>query len=337
MRLNKSAPYVDELFEELNQHSNAPHISKCAVQPEVFQFPGQICSGSIQRWRLRPGLDLMIHDLEFREQALIKRNNPVEMTAIGMSFCVAGQMRIEIPQATQTVQFQAGQASLGVVNDIKGSVEYAANQPISLIHLHVQPAAISLATEEGIEQLPSQLQKAIIGIDRSYYHQACTMTAVMKATVKQLLNCPYQGLTKRLYLESKTLELISLYFDQLLSSDRLTRRVSSLKADDIDRIVYARDILLSQVANPPGLQKLARQIGLNERKLKQGFRQVFGTTVFGYLRNYRMQQAQQLLLMPGATIASVAQTVGYSNPEAFSVAFRRAFAIGPKAYQLQQR
>jgi len=50
-----------------------------------------------------------------------------------------------------------------------------------------------------------------------------------------------------------------------------------------------------------------------------------------------MQQAKQLLMMPEATIASVAQAIGYRNPEAFSVAFRRTFAITPKAYQLQHR
>jgi AraC-like DNA-binding protein len=95
--------------------------------------------------------------------------------------------------------------------------------------------------------------------------------------------------------------------------------------------------LLNHVANPPTLLELAHQVGLNDRKLKQGFRSVFGTTVFGYLRHYQMQQAKQLLLMPGTTIASVAQAVGYRNPEAFSVAFRRTFDITPKSYQLQHR
>ncbi|NET51062.1 MAG: helix-turn-helix transcriptional regulator, partial [Merismopedia sp. SIO2A8] len=72
-------------------------------------------------------------------------------------------------------------------------------------------------------------------------------------------------------------------------------------------------------------------------KLKQGFRHLFGTTVFGYLCNYRMEQAQQLLHSPHITIAQVAVQVGYRNPEAFSTAFRRKFAVGPKAYQLRQR
>jgi len=50
-----------------------------------------------------------------------------------------------------------------------------------------------------------------------------------------------------------------------------------------------------------------------------------------------MEQAKQLLLMPGTTIAGFAQAVGYRNPEAFSVAFRRTFNLTPKTYQMRHR
>ena len=83
--------------------------------------------------------------------------------------------------------------------------------------------------------------------------------------------------------------------------------------------------------------ELAHEVGLNDYKLKQGFRHLFGKTVFGYLRDYRMEQAQHLLQQSNLTITQVAAQVGYRNPEAFSTAFRRTFAISPKAYPLGQR
>ena len=87
----------------------------------------------------------------------------------------------------------------------------------------------------------------------------------------------------------------------------------------------------------PSLIDLARQVGLNDRKLKEGFRHLFGATVFGYLRDYRLQQAKELLHDYDLTIASIATTVGYKSPEAFCNAFRRKFDVSPKAYQLRQR
>ncbi len=341
-----SAQTLDRPLKGLNQRPIRAYLTQAPPdRADVLQLPSQTCSGLIQRWQLRPGLDLVIHDVEFREKTLVERSCSDNKTLLGLSFCLAGQIRGVSSMSRQEYQLQCGQASLGVMNGSSSSVEYAARQRVLLVHIHVRPDAISLLSQEATEQLPRSLRDAITGRDRRsvseaeppFYFQSDSMTPVMAATVKQLLHCPYQGLSQQIYIEGKTLELIGLYFDQLLSSNSWRQQASGLSSDDVDRIFYARDILLSRVANPPTLLALAHQIGLNDRKLKQGFRQVFGTTVFGYLHNHRMQQAQQLLLMPGAKIALVAQEVGYRNPEAFSVAFRRTFAISPKAYQMQQR
>jgi transcriptional regulator GlxA family with amidase domain len=109
-----------------------------------------------------------------------------------------------------------------------------------------------------------------------------------------------------------------------------------LSRDDRDRIVYAQELLQSNLQSPPSLITLARQVGLNDRKLKEGFRQVFNTTVFGYLTQQRLLQAR-VLLSQQQSIGVVSAAVGYSSPTAFSGAFRRQFGISPKAYQIEQR
>ncbi|MDB9384626.1 helix-turn-helix transcriptional regulator [Nodularia spumigena CS-584] len=57
---------------------------------------------------------------------------------------------------------------------------------------------------------------------------------------------------------------------------------------------------------------------MNERKLKQGFRQIFGTTVFGYLHDHRMEQAKQMLAEQKLSVAEVAHAVGYSHLSHFA-------------------
>jgi AraC-like DNA-binding protein len=79
--------------------------------------------------------------------------------------------------------------------------------------------------------------------------------------------------------------------------------------------------------------ELAHQVGLNDRKLKTGFREVFKTTAFSYLHDCRMERAQELLRQKRA-IASVAAAVGYASPTAFNRAFQRKFGMSPKRYQL---
>jgi AraC-like DNA-binding protein len=105
-----------------------------------------------------------------------------------------------------------------------------------------------------------------------------------------------------------------------------------LQADDIERIYQARDILRDRFKNPPSLINLAHQVGLNDYKLKIGFRHVFGTTTFGYLHSYRMEQASQLLRERHLSVTAVAKAVGYASRSSFVKAFQKKFGVSPSRY-----
>jgi AraC-like DNA-binding protein len=133
------------------------------------------------------------------------------------------------------------------------------------------------------------------------------------------------------------LELIAI----LIAHETEIRNGSSnpqpLKPDVVDRIYHAREILLQRLDNPPSLNQLARQVGLNECTLKRGFRSCFGTTVFGYLRNYKLEQARQLLEAGDMKVTEIARAVGYTSRSPFAAAFRKQFGMNPKEYQKHQK
>ena len=97
----------------------------------------------------------------------------------------------------------------------------------------------------------------------------------------------------------------------------------------------AKAILLTNLEHPPSLLELAQRVGLNDCKLKRGFRQLFGTTAFGYLYQQRMEKARDLLKVDTMNITEVTAVVGYTNPSAFGAAFKRMFGTTPSAYRRQ--
>jgi AraC-like DNA-binding protein len=109
-------------------------------------------------------------------------------------------------------------------------------------------------------------------------------------------------------------------------------KINPCTSNSAERIHYARDILLQQLNAPPSLGILARQVGLNECSLKRGFRQTFGTTVFGYLHNYRLEQAKKMLESGAWKVGEAAKIVGYKDITAFGRAFRQKFGILPRDY-----
>lgn len=224
--------------------------------------------------------------------------------------------------------------SLGFALDHKGSIEYAVGERINFVHLVMEPWNFRSFLDSEYNKIPIHLQRIIEGADVSLYIDNYIITSAMRMAAQQIINCPYQGLTKRLFLESKAIELIAYYINEITQKLEISENYyKKLKEDDIARVHYAKEILLNNFQNPPSLFNLAKQVGLNDYKLKIGFRQCFNTTAFGCLYEYRMEQARELLKVNTLNVTEVAHAVGYASETSFSAAFRKKFGVPPSVYR----
>jgi AraC family transcriptional regulator, transcriptional activator of the genes for pyochelin and ferripyochelin receptors len=178
----------------------------------------------------------------------------------------------------------------------------------------------------GAEVLPRSIQR-ILDAERAYGIDSQPMTPELFRLLDEVLYCDASGPSRQLYIEGKGLELLALLVDRLEETDRATS--SPLTQADIERLQLARRILLARLETPPSLPDLARLAGLNEAKLKAGFRALFGNSVFAYLRCQRMEEARRLLRARRYNVTEVAARVGYSNPSKFAAAFRKQFGTSP--------
>jgi AraC family transcriptional activator of pyochelin receptor len=201
------------------------------------------------------------------------------------------------------------------------------------IDLHLEsPAASPYFSSEQLKLIPSELQEIVARLQDDWYAPMGTIAPNVQLVLQQILNCPYTGSIQQVYLEGKALELIALQSAQFLRSVQASPH-HPLKRSDVDRIHQARAIVSQRLENPPSLLELARAVGLNDCTLKRGFRQVFGTTVFGYIRQQRLMKARQLLQDTEMSVAEVTCLVGYTHPGHFAAAFKREFGVSPKVFK----
>lgn len=132
---------------------------------------------------------------------------------------------------------------------------------------------------------------------------------------------------KRLHYEAVVLELVAQQAALWLPPGPPTL---PLGAPERDKLHYARALLLHHLSEPPSAAALARQCQLNEFSLKRGFRQLFGTSVGGFVQTQRLEAARQLLLGGGQTVAEIAYQFGYAHPQHFHRAFKKQFGCTPK-------
>jgi AraC family transcriptional regulator, transcriptional activator of the genes for pyochelin and ferripyochelin receptors len=146
--------------------------------------------------------------------------------------------------------------------------------------------------------------------------------------IDAILNCKFSDSLKRIFFLSKAMELMVLQADAHTRS--LTNQPTYLKSDyDRDRIIFARDYLLQHIDMPPTIPELAKIAGINEFKLKKGYKEIFGSTIFGHLAEARLELSKAALQEGKKTIAEIAFELGYASVQHFSTAFKKRFGTAP--------
>jgi AraC-like DNA-binding protein len=213
----------------------------------------------------------------------------------------------------------------------------ACESPGSSVVFHVTIALSAVALQELIadDKTPGHARIRAFATTADAPALALPLTPVARMAVDSIRCCPFGGAFRAMALTARCSDLL-VEFLTALSSAATPRPLTLTRTVD-DQIRAAAEFIAQQLEEPPTLAVLARQVGVSETTLKRGFRQIFGTTVFGYLRARRMEHARALLQSGEATVLEAAALVGYSNPSNFASAFRRQFGLNPKAFQLTAR
>ena len=149
--------------------------------------------------------------------------------------------------------------------------------------------------------------------------------------LNQIMNFDFNSITSELYLKGKMYELFSILFDKKRKEG--SEQCPFIMSDDqIKKIKSAKDIVLQKFADPPTLSELSSITNLSLRKLKQGFKEIYGKPVYQYLLDYKMELAKKLLIEGVLNVNEVSLKLGYSTASHFISAFKKRFGVTPKVY-----
>jgi AraC-like DNA-binding protein len=166
--------------------------------------------------------------------------------------------------------------------------------------------------------------------DKQYYNDA-PLSPSMVIVLNQLLNSNIVPSIKNLYYKGKAYELLSLYFNR--TEDANVEQCPFLvDEENVLKIRKAKDIVIANMAEPPSLQELSNEIGLSLKKLKEGFKQIYGDSVYSFLFDYKMEFARRLLDSGDYNVNEVGLKIGYSTSSHFIAAFKKKFGTTPKKY-----
>jgi AraC-like DNA-binding protein len=150
-----------------------------------------------------------------------------------------------------------------------------------------------------------------------------------------MLNFNLHSSVKNIYLKGKAYELIGLYFNQPEEAD-VEQCPFLIDEDNVRKIKLAKEIIIQRMIDPPGLSELADEVGLSLKKLKEGFKEIYGETVYAFLLDYKLNFARKLLERGQKNVNEIGLSIGYSTASHFISAFKKKFGTTPKKYTLNQ-
>jgi AraC family transcriptional regulator len=165
----------------------------------------------------------------------------------------------------------------------------------------------------------------------SSFSKTLSLCGRTRLVLEALLNHSYTGSMENIFINAQSQMLLLYSLECMVGEREVEGFQCKFLANEADRekIIRAREILLSQIGEPLTIKALSRRVAINECYLKKGFKEMFGTTIFDFYQGQRMEHARYLLYEKGLSVTEVSVMLGYSSISHFSTAFKKHTGLKP--------
>ncbi|GAB3835486.1 helix-turn-helix transcriptional regulator [Hymenobacter jeollabukensis] len=296
-------------------------VPELVEQTGEREFPGG--RGTLRHWYF-DGIRLGHARWQFQEPCTQQWRS--ELDVVHLQFNLRGRLSIEHRQLGRVLTLGAYQHNLMYSPGFEGTHRYDDREAETFMVQFTRPVFLRLAAQadEGLRRFGEQM---LAGRPLLLGERSLALSLPLHQAIREVLSCRLPAPLKKLYLHAKALEILVLQAEAF-AQQRPQRHVRT--EYDQERLLFARDYLIQHLHLPPSLPELARIAGLNEFKLKNGFKELFGQPVFAYLAEYRLLEARAQLIEGGKTASELAFELGYSSLQHLSAAFKKRFGVSPR-------
>lgn len=133
------------------------------------------------------------------------------------------------------------------------------------------------------------------------------------------------------YFKLKVLEL--LLFLSIVDIEEQREERKYFQKSQVDIIKAIKGYMTQNLEQHSTLEELSRNFKIPITAMKLCFKEVYGTSIYAYMRSYRMQAAAVMLRQGNDSVAIIAGKVGYSNSSKFASAFKDIIGMAPLEYR----
>lgn len=298
------------------------------IDGDRLTLPATMGTGSIRRVTLSPGLKLIVHRYQLKEDFILNRvgiDGPNDLVSIifhsnedAGSVNTGGKADVLSRSSAFAIQIAS--------TDLHSQIRFPANTDIYFLVVGIRKDALKDLL--GITNPNNVVQTILNAAPGFLYYESMTMD--IHKLVKQVTDAREDNDLGNFYHRVKVQEMLYLVFEKLQKREAVSHSV--VHKDDAEKLDMIRTAILSDLAVPPGLPELAKMAGLGETKMKDLFKQVFGDTIYNYYQRARMEEAAFLLKHAGLSVSETGYQLGFANLSHFGRLFEKYHGMKPKKY-----
>ncbi|WP_265992321.1 helix-turn-helix transcriptional regulator [Larkinella insperata] len=274
-----------------------------------------------------PHMQIMETQWETANDIELQDVNPSE--GISINFMLGGTIDTQFRGIRQELNMRPGTHNLVHAPEASHRNRLKRGQSLSMLLVSLDKAFFMSAIgqdDSWSERILNELhhERPFSGISGT-----STITPQMRHLIDDIRSCKALGPMRNLLIQSRVLELVALEIEQFKTP---VLALEAIPADEVEKLHQLKRYLDANFLSDHSLAQLSRYCLLNEFKVKKGFKQLFNTTVFNYLRKLRMEHAAQLLRNYALSVDEVADRLGYEHAQHFSIAFKKYAGLTPSQY-----
>jgi len=305
--------------------SNIANQFSVKVENNTLHIPEKYGKGYMKQLHFGNGLALTYYEFILHKSLTVNRKKSENDKILPVIFWMSNS---DINQEINLERKQVGLDSPYGIFAPSNNIETTFTFPINAL---IKNITVTINMDWLFDNLSSEnnyiLQKKTFFI----FEEITSQILETLKSIEDTLNNPCSKTLSKIYLHSKTLELLTQFLDKL-ERRPLNIQTVNINPVDVENIFKVKGLIMNNFVKISSISFLAKNAGMNERKMQNCFKQVFGLSIYQYALSIKMKEAKKLLETKRYSVSEVGYNVGYSNLSHFTEKFRSHFGINPKAF-----
>lgn len=297
-----------------------------------LNVPKKLGNGCLKGINFIEGIGLLIINANFNQDVVLNYGD--ENQPLRCMFCQNGRIIHILDPDNFRYNLLPSEGSIAASTDANPQViMLPAQTPITYISLEINKENFHEKIKDELDTVPEKFANIFKDVkNKQHFLYQGFYSLVIAEILNEIQNNPHTGFVRKVFIESKALELLSMQIKQYQDDLKTPSQRQILRKEEVDMILKARKIIEENFSSPPSIKELARMLGTNENKLTRGFKKIFHKTVNEMVLDIRLKKAKLLLAENKESLKQISHKIGYKNPSSFSKKFKEKFGILPKYF-----